>query len=46
MALEQVVEAMLEGYRLGEVETGLKVNTNSLWNAPIRYVANCCRIGC
>ena len=27
MSLEQVVEAMLEGYRLGEVETGLKVNT-------------------
>ena len=27
MVLEQVVEAMLEGYRLGEVETGLKVNT-------------------
>ena len=27
MALEQVVEAILEGYRLGEVETGLKVNT-------------------
>lgn len=27
MVLEQVVEAMLEGYRLGEIETGLKVNT-------------------
>jgi adenosine deaminase len=27
MLLEQVVEAMLEGYRQGEVETGLKVNT-------------------
>jgi adenosine deaminase len=27
MVLEQVVEAMLEGYRQGEVETGLKVNT-------------------
>lgn len=26
MHLEQVVEAMLEGYRQGEVETGLKVN--------------------
>jgi adenosine deaminase len=26
MLLEQVVEAMLEGYRLGEVETGLKIN--------------------
>jgi adenosine deaminase len=27
MVLEQAVEAMLEGYRLGEIETGLKVNT-------------------
>lgn len=27
MHLAQVVEAMLEGYRIGEVETGLKVNT-------------------
>ena len=27
MVLEQVVEAMLEGYRLGEVETGLQVKT-------------------
>ena len=27
MVLEQVVEAMLEGYRIGEIETGLKVNT-------------------
>ena len=27
MSLEQVVEAMLEGYRQGEVQTGLKVNT-------------------
>ena len=27
MALEQVIEAMLEGYRLGEVETGLQVKT-------------------
>ena len=27
MTLEQVVEAMLEGYRQGEVQTGLKVNT-------------------
>ena len=27
MTMEDVTEAMLEGYRLGEVQTGLKVNT-------------------
>lgn len=27
MSMEDVTEAMLEGYRLGEVQTGLKVNT-------------------
>ena len=27
LSMEAVVEAMLEGYRLGEVETGIKVNT-------------------
>jgi adenosine deaminase len=26
LSLEQVIEAMLEGYRLGQVETGIKVN--------------------
>lgn len=26
LSLEQIIEAMLEGYRLGEIETGLKVN--------------------